>query len=147
MVGTAGLPRVVAGKEAGTDVEVVLWREGREETVSLRLGVRLDGELVRPASQMMPTPSAFPGRLGELGIRGQALANGAVGVQAVLPGSAMDVAGVIAGDVILSVDGRPVQGLEGLRRALARPLVGRSHALLLIGSPEGERFVAIRLTP
>jgi len=147
VAGSAGLPRVVADKEAGTEVVVRLWREGREEALTMRLGVRPDGEFSRPPSRIAPPPGAFPGRLGELGIRGQALASGAVGVQAVLPGSPMEAAGVSAGDVIVSVDGRPVQGLDGLRRALAVPRGGRSHALLLLGSPDGERFAAVRVAP
>jgi serine protease Do len=147
VVGAAGLPRVVAGKEAGTEVGVVLWRDGRETTLSLRLGVRPDGEDRGPAPRPTLPPGAFPGRLGELGIRGQTLPSGAVGVQAVRPDSPMEAAGVSAGDVILAVDGRPVQGLDGLRRALAAPRPGRSHALLLLGSPEGERFAAVRTAP
>jgi S1-C subfamily serine protease len=147
VAGAAGLPRVVAGKEADTEVAVALWRDGREITLSLRLGVRPDGEDRGPAPRPALPPGAFPGRLGELGIRGQALPSGAVGVQAVRPDSPMEAAGVSAGDVILAVDGRPFQGLDGLRRALAAPRPGRSHALLLLGSPEGERFAAVRTAP
>lgn len=147
VAGSAGLPRVVAGREAGTEVAVVVWRDGREETLALRLGVRPDGDGARPPPRPAAPPGAFPGRLGELGIRGQALSSGAVGVQAVLPDSPMEAAGVVAGDVILAVDGRPVQGLDGLRRALAGQRPGRAHALLLLGSPDGERFAAVRVAP
>jgi serine protease Do len=147
VAGAAGLPRVVAGKEADTEVDVVLWRDGHETTLSVRLGARPDGEERGQTPRSAPPPGAFPGRLGELGIRGQTLPNGAVGVQAVRPGSPMEAAGVSAGDVILAVDGRPVQGLDGLRRALTAPRPGRSHALLLLGSPEGQRFAAVRTAP
>jgi serine protease Do len=147
VAGAAGLPRVVAGKEADTEVAVALWRDGREITLSLRLGIRPDGEDRGSAPRPALPPGVFPGRLGELGIRGQALPSGAVGVQAVRPDSPMEAAGVSAGDVILAVDGRPFQGLDGLRRALAAPRPGRAHALLLLGSPEGERFAAVRTAP
>lgn len=101
----------------------------------MRLGVHPDGETARLPARSASPPGTFPCRLDELGIRGQAA----------LPDSPMEAAGVSAGDVIVSVDDRPVQGLNGMRRALAAPRGGRSHALLPLGSPDGERFAAVQM--
>jgi len=88
------------------------------------LGVRPDREPFHPTLRSTAPPGAFLGRLVELGFLGQELTSGAVENQAVWLGSAMEASRVAAGDDIVSIDGRPVQELDGLRQALAVPRDG-----------------------
>ncbi len=61
-------------------------------------------------------------------------------VLSVLPGSPADRAGVHPMDVIVTVDGRPVEGFEGLRRHLARLSAGE---VVRLGVLRGERLLEV----
>lgn len=57
---------------------------------------------------------------------------GAVGVRAVQTGSAAEIAGLRAGDTILSLDGSPVEGVDDLMRLLDGGRIGREVTLRIL---------------
>jgi serine protease Do len=149
------LPRIVAETAVGREVPVVVWRDGREQTVTVTVG-----EL--PAEQQQasatPGPQQRPVELTGLGLRvagitpelrerfGLKPEQRGVVVTEVIPGSTAAEREIRPGDVIVEVQQERVstpqelqQRLEQLRRQ------NRPTALLLIESQQGQRFVPLRL--
>jgi S1-C subfamily serine protease len=82
-----------------------------------------------------------------LGVVGQTLAppgrKGGILVHRVEPGSPAEEAGLEPEDVLVSLEGRDLDGLDALLRALPREAIGRSVAL---GVQRGRRLVRLRAT-
>jgi regulator of sigma E protease len=64
-------------------------------------------------------------------------------VDAVVPGGAADNAGLEAGDVIVSVDGAPIDGFAGLQAAVRE----RGATAMTLGARRGEETITVTLTP
>ena len=154
------LPRIVAETAVGAQVPVVLWRDGREETVTVTLG-----ELPNEPQQAANTPNQAPRgdralELTGLGLRVMAVTpelrerfrlrpdiRGVV-VTEVMPDSPGAEREIRPGDIILEVQQERVatpqevqERIERLRRQ------GRATALFLVESQQGQRFVPLRLAP
>jgi len=150
-------PKALSLKVASTDpakkVRVTVWRDGREKTVSVRLGESND----------TPTMAAAPGaRSGhvyeELGMSLTSLndtlrqqldldddTQGLV-VTDVEPGTAASEKGLRRGDVIRSVNGEPVKSLADMDGALRTAESDDKTALMLVKRGDGQRFVAFALS-
>ncbi|WP_043359382.1 DegQ family serine endoprotease [Belnapia sp. F-4-1] len=150
------LPRIVAETPVGRPVPVVVWRDGREQTVNVTVG-ELPGEPQQAAAT--PAPQANrPTELSGLGLRVAPISpetrerfslkpdQRGVVVMEVAPDSPAAERELRPGDVIVEVQQERVTTpqevqakLEQLRRQ------NRPSALLLIETAQGQRFVPLRL--
>jgi len=154
------LPRIVADTRVGSAVPVVVWRDGREQTVTVTVA-ELPTEVQQAAATPGPAPRPSTMELSGLGLHVgpitpetrerfslRAETRGVV-ITEVTPGSAAAERELRAGDVIVEVQQERVntpaevqERLERLRRQ------GRASALLLIESQQqGQRWVPLRLSP
>ena len=149
------LPRIVAETNVGREVPVVVWRDGKEETVTVTVG-ELPAEPQLAAA--VPGTQARPMELTGLGLRvapitpelrerfslkpdqrGVAI----VEVASDSPGAERELR---AGDVIVEVQQERVntpQELQARIETLRRQ--NRATALFLIEGQQGQRFVPLRL--
>ncbi|WP_424811836.1 DegQ family serine endoprotease [Roseococcus sp. YIM B11640] len=154
------LPRIVAETAVGSQVPVVVWRDGREETLTVTLG-----ELPNEPQQAAATPNQAPRgdrpvELSGLGLKVMAItpelrerfrlraeARGVV-VTEVTPDTPGAEREIRPGDIILEVQqervGTPQEVTERIERLRRQ---GRATALFLIESQQGQRFVPLRLAP
>jgi serine protease Do len=155
------LPRIVAETAVGAQVPVVVWRDGREETVTVTLG-ELPAETTPAATAPSQTPRPDrPIELSGLGLRVTALtaelreryrlraeARGVV-VTEVLPNTPGAEREIRPGDLILEVQQERVSTPQELQERIERlRRQGRATALFLIESQQqGQRFVPLRLAP
>jgi len=149
------LPRIVAETPVGRQVPVVVWRDGREQTLTATIG-ELPTEPQQAAAT--PGPEARPTELAGLGMSVGPISPEArerfglkpdqrgVVITEVTPGSPAAERELRAGDVIVEVQQERVTTpqellarLETLRRQ------NRATALFLIESQQGQRFVPLRL--
>lgn len=94
--------------DVGESVVVVTLHDGSEETVTIVAGSPDD----RPVRADRPAPEDRP----YLGVRLEYDGDSdGLTVRAVIPGSPAEAAGVLAGDVLVSIDGTELSGLESLR--------------------------------
>ncbi len=137
------LPAVVTMAAPGQRLSLGVWRDGQEHQMPVTLG-----DASKPVHDPAASPQAAPptGQLG-LALRplqpGERRAIGATGglmVDAVSGPS--QVAGMQAGDVLLSINGKPVASVDQARDVVAS--ASRSVALLVQRGHE-KVFVAIRL--
>ncbi len=145
------LPRVVAETPVGREVPVVVWRDGREQTIQVTLG-----EPQQAAAT--PGPQQRPTELAGTGLRVQGITpelrerfglkpeQRGVVVTEVTPNSPAAEREIRAGDVIVEVQQERVntpQELQARIEQLRRQ--NRPTALLLIEGQQGQRFVPLRL--
>ncbi|MBU8538815.1 DegQ family serine endoprotease [Falsiroseomonas tokyonensis] len=152
------LPRIVADTAVGSRAPVVVWREGREQTLTVTVQ-ELPAEAAQ-AGTPTPAPESRPQtlELAGLGLKVGPITPEArerfslrpesrgVVVTEVSPGSPAAERELRPGDVIVEVQQERVNTpaevqarLEALRRQ------GRATALLLIESAQGQRWVPLRL--
>jgi serine protease Do len=154
------LPRIVADTGVGSQVPVVVWRDGREQTLTVTVA-----ELPAEAQQAAATPGPTPRpqttlELSGLGLRVapispetrerfslRAESRGVV-ITEVSPGSAAAERELRPGDVIVEVQQERVSTPQEVQERLERlRRQGRATALLLIEGPQGQRWVPLRLAP
>jgi periplasmic serine protease, Do/DeqQ family len=146
------LPPLVGNRRPGQMVDLKVLRNGHRIDLRVQVG-SLPGE-----KHHRPPPKPKPGALQEapppsLGIEVRALddkersvdqiAHGGVRVVSVSAGAA-HAAGIVAGDIILSVDGQAVDSGSALRRAIARLTPGQTVPIL-IQRDGGPLFVALQV--
>jgi serine protease Do len=153
------LPRIVADTRVGATAPVVIWRDGREETVTITVGelpVEQAAAAAGPATP--PGQPPRPAELAGLGLRVAPISaelrerftlraeqRGVVIVEVApdSPGAERDLR---AGDVIVEVQQERVNTVAELQERLERlRRQNRPSALLLIESGQGQRFVPLRL--
>ncbi|MCX5801193.1 MAG: PDZ domain-containing protein [Candidatus Eisenbacteria bacterium] len=133
--GTPKLVAMVSKRKPGETVTVVLLRDGRKKTVKVTLG----------SEHLESLPSVehlkFELNRGRLGVNvvdlnpdlgGYFGAAKGVLVTEVLEGTAAEDAGIKAGDIIISADGKRVESREGLLRILGKREVGDKVELVVL---------------
>ncbi|KPQ05731.1 MAG: putative trypsin-like serine protease [Rhodobacteraceae bacterium HLUCCA12] len=151
---TRDLVRRVADAGVGRDVDVVVFRDGDRETVSVTLGLR--EEATESADNGEPETPAQPedvlgmelAELTDVMREEMALPPGTNGlvVRAIEPGSDADEKGMRAGDVITEAGQTPVATLDEFRdRVEAARDAGRRTVLLMVRRGDDPRFVALSL--
>jgi len=144
IVASGDLPAFVGQQAPGAKVQLEVWRQGHAETLAATLGNAND----KSAKAASSDEAVGKGQLG-LTLRplqpGEARAAGVDQGQGLLiedvRGPAA-LAGVQGGDVLLAINGTPVQGVEQVRAAMAH--AGKSVALLI--ERNGDKiFVPVRL--
>ena len=134
------LPRIVAGIDAGTEVEIEVWRDGSRETLAATIGTQgqetlaaaatADGDDVRLG--VMLAPRGEPGRAG-------------VTIAEVAPGSLAARNGLRPGDVIVQAGSKTVNHPGEVAGAVRAAVSGDKPVLLLVERGDHRRYVAIDL--
>ncbi len=139
---SADLPLVVSEAAPGSKAELEVWRNGRTERFTAKLG-----ELTEPKVASAAGGKADTGQLG-LAVRPltaderrEAEVAGGLVVEGVNGPAAR--AGLQPGDVILALNGKPVKSVEELR-ALTGKSSGKNVALL-VQREGGRRYIAVPL--
>ncbi|MFM2340702.1 MAG: hypothetical protein RLZZ592_355 [Pseudomonadota bacterium] len=133
IVASGDLPAVIGEARPGSSVKIDLWRDGKPQSVTAKLG----DAAARTAKIEHAADPAAAGQ-GRLGLalrplqpqeRQQAGISGGSGLLVEGSGGVAAQAGVQPGDVLLAVNGHPVASVEQVRAAL--PEKGRPAALLI----------------
>jgi len=126
------LPRMVAAIKPGSEVDVKVLRDGKEETLKVTVG-ELQPE--KTAKAEGTPPNAQPGKLGlavqdlsteqkqELDVKGGVLVGGVDGAAA--------RAGIQQGDVVLAVNGQTVESASQFKGLVDKAPSGKPLALLI----------------
>jgi serine protease Do len=138
---SADLPALVADKGPGAKATLEVWRKGATRSLTVATG---EAKEERVAAN---EPSAAPG--GRLGLAVRALSreersqnNGHGGLLVEQVSGAAERAGVQPGDLVLALNGTPVQSVEELRAQTAK---GGKHVALLVQRNDRQLFVPIDL--
>jgi S1-C subfamily serine protease len=146
--GNSGGPLVDSGAQViGVNTAIIPGAQGICFAVSIDTVKWAVGELMRHgrvrrgqlglAGMSAPLDRRIPQRLG--------LANSAaVRVESLVPGGPAAQAGVEPGDLLLALDGVPVNGVDDLHRALTAERIGRAARLTLL---RGARLLTLELRP
>lgn len=147
--GPKDLARMVAGMEPGTKVEVTVWRDGAEKTITVELG-KLPKE--QRKAEAAPTgdekASSSLAALGlELAPAEKVVGDGTKGVAVVDVDPASAAAEQLRrGDIIVDVAGQPVNSVDDVRDAVSEVRKeGRRSVLMRVVNGEDTRFVALPL--
>jgi serine protease Do len=141
---SSSLPVLVSLSESGKDVNVELWRNGKSQSVSIRLQSQPSPEARNAGSDRdnggfgLALRSLTPALRQELGVEDS---QGAL-VAEVSPGSPAARAGLQPGDVVTECSGKPVKDAGELANAL-RKLGSGQIARLKVSRGEGKLFVAL----
>lgn len=136
------LPPRVAELKPGSEARLSVWRDGKEQAFTLKVG-----ELEEPRSQAAnDAPDAPRGRLGlavrPLSPEEQREAGVKNGLLVARVAGPAEKAGIAPGDVVLAVNGQPVEGAEQLRELANK--AGR-HVALLVQRGGATLFVPVEL--
>src|SRR5581483_5338208 len=133
---------------------LVVWREGKELPLEVRIGAFPEKQQAE-AMPATPTPTPAGDLLGlSLGpvsaelrqIHALNERTPAVAVTDVVPSSPAEEAGLMAGDVILEVDGNRVATPEAAAQRLHQATATRRRSVLVLVDRDGERqFIAMRV--
>jgi membrane-associated protease RseP (regulator of RpoE activity) len=168
----AHLRRLVRETPAGRSVTLLVSRAGQTKTLSAKLEARPGGAFPMPAMPPLPEMPAMPdidipefnfvwhARGAQLGISADELTpqlaqyfgvkqGKGILVREVVVGSAAEKAGLKAGDVIVQVDGKDVDTVGKLRRALAGEKEAQEarKATLTIVRDKREQTLTVELEP
>ncbi|GGC84180.1 Do family serine endopeptidase [Chelatococcus reniformis] len=153
------LPRLVATTPVGKETQVVIFRGGKEETRTVKLGRLEDGEKQMAARGGSDTDVDKPAIKKALGLDLSSISDDlrqrfsikptvkGVVITRVDPNSNAADKRLQAGDVIVEVAQEPVQQPADVSKRLdALKKDGKKSALLLVSNPAGEvRFVAVAM--
>jgi len=147
IVSSGDLPALVDQSLPGDKVDIDVWRNGKRETITATLGDAND-KSAKLAAKGSSDADADHGKLGlalrplqpeerrQLGTRDGLL------IQEVGDGSAAARAGVRPGDVLLAVNGTPVQSIDQVRNAVK----GAEKSVALLVQRGGDKiFVPVRI--
>jgi serine protease Do len=142
IVSSGDLPALIGQTAPGTKVTLEVWREGKREEISAKLG-----DASEKAAKVAKVDDAVGhGKLGlalrplqpqeqrESGVTGGLLVEHASGPAA--------LAGVLAGDVLLAINGTPVKDVAQTREVIAK---AQKSVALLIQRDGHQIFVPVRL--
>ena len=153
------LARMIAEAKIDTPLPVTIWRDGKAMTVAVTPTEWIDEAAVPVAAtpEMAKTGSTDPAALGlklasvPAEARAQyklAEGEGGVLVQEINAGSIAAERGLVAGDVILRVQGNPVATPDDVAKSLADARTQNRHfALLLVQRPTGQRWETVPIAP
>ena len=144
IVSSGDLPAIIGMDKPGATAHLAIWRDGKPDNVTVKLGNMAD-----KSAQIASGASADKGKLGlvlrplDPQEREQAkLDGGQSGLLVERASGPAAIAGIQPGDVIMAVDGQPVQNVDQIRSLVAK--AGKSVALLI--QRDGERiFVPVNV--
>ncbi len=138
--------REILSKKVGQNVQLELWRNGKVAVVSLRTGEQPD-RMTRASNRRVPAepptkqvaPAGSHGLIVEDVVPGAPV--GGVKVKDIAPGSAANAAGLMPGDIITEVAGKPLKGKTDFEAAIAGADLTRG--IMLMVDRDGQRTFAI----
>jgi serine protease Do len=141
------LSRTIAGKAPGTAVELTIWRDGAEQTLSVTLETlnedvaQAEPEEPTPPAEVAPSPSSVG-----LTLVPNADGSGGLLIQDIDPDSPAAEKGFAVGDAILEVDNKPVSSVDEFEAAItAVKDKGLNTALVKASRGGTARFVGLPL--
>jgi len=139
------LARKIGNQKPGEDVEVVVWRNGKTETLSVALGKMPGEDQVARAQGQEQAPEATETNFG-LSVTPAEDGDGLV-VTDVTPGSDAEGAGILPGDVIRAVNSQPIKSADDIKAAAdeARE-AGRNRVFVQIVRDNANRFVTLPIS-
>lgn len=143
------LSRTIAGKSPDSTVELTIWRDGAETTLSVQLGTLNEEALAQGDQDQKPVPPAPLPAESSVGLTLVPNADGSGGllIQNVEPDSAAAEKGLAVGDAIHEVNNTPVNTLEEFESALdAVKAQGRNTALIKASRDGNDRFIGLPLS-
>jgi len=142
------LSRTIAGRNPSTAVELTIWRDGKEQKISVTLG-KLD-EAAAPTEEQQQAPAEEPAAPAPTSVGLTLVPNsGGEGllIQDVDPNSAAAEKGFAVGDTILEVNNQPVSSVADFEKAVqAVKDAGRSTALVKAQRDGNTRFIGLPIT-
>jgi len=142
------LSRTIAGKNPGTKVELSIWRDGKEQTITVELG-KLDEakvaeddqqQQVQPEEPSAPAPTSVG-----LTLVPNSDSDGLL-VQDVDPASPAAEKGFAVGDTILEVNNQKVSSVDDFEKAVQSVKdAGRNTALVKAQRDGNTRFIGLPL--
>jgi len=156
-------PRLVANAKVGSTVDVVVWRQGKEQTVKMKIGEQEEPEKQNASVQGAPKKQNEPDQavtstIEQLGLTLQkvsdqlrekfGLSDNAKGVviTKVTPNSPAAEKQLQAGDLILEVDQKAVTTPQEVTEIVAKLQAQKKRSVLLFVERQGDpRFAALRL--
>ncbi|WEK02757.1 MAG: Do family serine endopeptidase [Candidatus Devosia phytovorans] len=142
------LSRTIAGKSPDSSVELTIWRDGAETTLSVQLGTLNEEALAQADEPAAPTPPAALPSESSVGLTlvPNSDGNGGLLIQDVDPESAAAQKGLTVGDAILEVNNAPVNSLDEFEAALdAVKAQGRNTALVKASRDGNDTFIGLPL--
>lgn len=139
------LSRTIASKNPGTPVELTIWRDGKEQKISVTLG-KLE-EAAAPAEEQQQAPAEEPSAPAPTSV-GLTLVPNADGqgllIQDVDPASAAAEKGFAVGDTILEVNNQAVSTAADFEKAIQGVKdAGRNTALVKAQRDGNTRFIGL----
>ncbi|CAN7538691.1 hypothetical protein ASC89_09365 [Devosia sp. Root413D1] len=142
------LSRTIAGKNPGTAVELSVWRDGKEQKISVTLG-KLE-EAAKPSEEQQQAPAEEPAAPAPTSVGLTLVPNsGGEGllIQDVDPNSAAAEKGFAVGDTILEVNNQAVSSVADFEKAVQGVKdAGRSTALVKAQRDGNTRFIGLPIT-
>ena len=139
---SSSLPALVADTPPGRTAQVRLWRDGKEQTLAVKVG-EMPSESVAANEA---APAANSGKLGlvvrPLTAEERSELHAGSGLLVESAGGAAASAGVQPGDVILALNNQSVRSAAQLRRLIAR---AGKHIALLVQRDDGRLYVPVDL--
>ncbi len=140
------LSRIIAGKAPGTSVELTVWRDRAETTVSATLGELGETQPAQPSKPAQPDQPASPA---ETSVGITVVPNGdgdGLLIQSIDEDSVAAEKGLTVGDAILEVDNTPVSSAKAFEDALTGVKdSGRTTALVKAERNGNVRFIGLPL--
>jgi serine protease Do len=143
------LSRTIAGKSPDSTVELTVWRDGAETTVSVQLGTLNEAAVAQNDQSPVPEPAAPEPAESSVGLTLVPNSDGTGGllVQDVAEDSAAAQRGIAVGDTILEVNNTAVASLDEFEAAIdAVKAKGLNTALVKASRDGNARFVGLPLT-
>ncbi len=138
------LARKIASYDPDTEVELTVFRNGEEQTISVTLGQLSQMAAVNPDGNDQAGPEENTGKLG-LAL-GPSEDGEGVMVMQVRPDSAADQKGIQKGDVVASVNGKKVNSPRDVAdQVTAAEKDGKKNTLFQVRRDGNSRFVALPL--
>ena len=121
------ITEVVATKKAGDKIKVKFTRDGEAKELELKL----EDRVIPPG---MPTPAVQPDVY--FGVQGQDVQGGGARLTQITAGGPSEKAGLVVGDVIQSIDGKPLANYRGVTDAVKDKKAGDKLMLKIARATE-----------